>query len=123
MLRDGYTLRPSMSRVAVVLLMGLVIAGCSPTTKATVSRGEVIEIDAESVPESPVLRFTPQNPHWAAALSRLPAQLPAAHPRRTCATGPVLILRLRGGAELDYVCKLPDAIAATRNYITSLGCG
>jgi hypothetical protein len=128
------SVRQIMGRRLAALGSILLVAGCTggghhaamanaPTTTKIGSRrfarAEVTDIKVGSLPESPVLNWSAERAHWAQVLAMLPEQLPRPVPNPTCTTGPFLIVRLRGGSELDYQCTLPPAILATRNYIIS----
>jgi hypothetical protein len=83
-------------------------------------RSDVVDIQVGAVPESPVMDYSLEHAHWESVLAHLPDELPK--PRAaTCETGPRLTIKLRGGRELNYVCKLPPGIGETRTFIISLG--
>ena len=117
-------------------VLALLVVACSSgggkhsapttTTSATIPasayrRSDVVDIKVISLPESPVLYWTAERKHWSQVLAMLPTKLPPQPTRQTCSVGPALIMKLKGGGELDYTCKLPPAILATRNYIISVG--
>ncbi|MDQ1510927.1 MAG: hypothetical protein QOG50_2771 [Actinomycetota bacterium] len=113
----------------------LVAAGCSSDTKKSLptttppttttlpspaSRAQVKDMVVFSLPESPALNKSIIRAHWAEIVARLPEHLPALIPQTLCETGPVLIVRLRNGSEIDYQCKQPPAIKAVRDYMVSV---
>lgn len=83
-------------------------------------RSDVVDIQVGAVPESPVMDYSAEHAHWAAVLAHLPDELPKPN-AASCETGPRLTIKLRGGRELNYECKLPLRIGETRAFIISLG--
>jgi hypothetical protein len=76
-----------------------------------------------SLPESPVLDWSPARPGWDVALASVPARLPVADPTRTCNSGPVLTLHFIDGSETTYQCGLPTSIRRLRDRLIALAGG
>jgi len=75
---------------------------------------------AGSFPESPALNRGIIRAHWRQVVARLPLHLPPPISRQACPSGPLLIVRLRGGSQITYDCKLPPSIRAVRDYMVAL---
>jgi len=75
---------------------------------------------AGSFPESPALNRGIIRAHWRQVVARLPLHLPPPISQQACPSGPLLIVRLRGGSQITYDCKLPPSIRAVRDYMVAL---
>jgi hypothetical protein len=112
-------------RRALLLTFAVLATGCGRDqgdhgTARVATRAEVVKIQVGSLPESPVLDWSPKRQHWSAVVVSLPAEFPAPPSGSSCGSGPTLIVDLRDGTELNFQCGLPSFARTTRDYVISL---
>jgi hypothetical protein len=112
---------------ALLAIVVCVIAATSgqPIADTRVERAHlpVTKMQVESLPESPVLNWSPARRGWAAALASVPARLPQVAPTTTCDSGPTLTLYFSDGSTMTYECGLPASILHLRDRLIALAQG
>ena len=116
-----------MIATALLVLVVCAVAASSTQPPASaipaVSHVQVTKMQVGSLPESPVLDWSPARPGWGAALASVPARLPSARPTRTCDSGPFLTLSFADGSEKTFQCGLPTSIRRLRDHLIALAEG
>jgi hypothetical protein len=118
-----------VSVIATTLLAVVVCVVAATSTQPSASATQafshlqVTKMQVGSLPESPVLDWSPARARWDAALASVPAKLPSVGPTRTCDSGPVLTLYFADGSETTYQCGLPTSIRRLRDRLIALAEG
>jgi hypothetical protein len=101
---------------ALLAVVVCVVSGASEPTSIATRHAPVVKIEVSSLPESPVLEWSPDRPGWDAVVASLPS-LPPSGAAQSCTSGPVLTLQFGDGSSTTYACALPTAIRRLRDQL------
>jgi hypothetical protein len=107
---------------AILAIVVCVISGASDEKSPATKHARVVGIQVSSLPESPVLDWSPARPGWDAVVASLPALPPPLSPR-SCKVGPALTVAFADGSSTTYACALPTAIRHLRDRLIAQAAG